>query len=86
MTETLIPLVLGAVLPPVIDLVNKHVPNSNVRFLIAVLFSFVVGAIIAFLENGWENLAQNAGLIFVSAQAVYKLWYEHSGMQAKIRN
>ena len=84
-TQALIPLILGVIMPPIIDIVNKYVPNSNLRFLVSILFSLIVGGIIAFFENGWESVLANAGLVFVSAQAVYKLWYEKSGMQAKIR-
>lgn len=83
--EALIPLILGAVLPPVIDVVNKYVPNSNARFLVSVLFALVVGGIMTYAEFGLEGLFANAGLIFVSAQAVYKMWYDHSKLQNKMR-
>ena len=53
--EALIPLILGAILPPVIDVVNKYVPNSNIRFLVSVLFAVVVGGIMAYAEFGMEG-------------------------------
>ena len=81
--ETLLPLILGAVLPPVIDLVNKHVASSNMRFIISVLFALVVGGLLAYFEFGAEALA-NAGLIFASAQTVYKLWYEQSRIHTRL--
>ena len=83
--EALIPLILGAILPPVIDVVNKYVPSSNMRFLISVLFAIVVGGAMAYFEFGMEGLLANAGLIFVSAQTVYKMWYDHSKLQDKVR-
>ena len=82
--ETLFPLILGAVLPPVIDLVNKHISSSNMRFLISVLFALVVGGILAYFEFGAKAVLANAGLIFVSAQTVYKLWYEQSGIHTRL--
>ena len=85
MNEELIAIVLGAILPPVIDLVNKYVPNSNGRYLVSLLFSLVVGGLIAVFEFGWEEALTNAGLIFASAQTVYKLWYEGSGIQNRVR-
>lgn len=84
MQETIIVGVLGAVLPPVIDLVNRFVPNSRIRFLISIGFAVVVGAILAFLQYG-EDVWSNAGLIFAASQTVYKLWYEKSQLQTRIR-
>lgn len=84
-SNDLLALILGAVLPPIIDLVNKHVPNSNLRFLIALLFSLVVGGLMAMFEFGWESVVNNAGLVFAASQTVYKLWYEQSNMQNRIR-
>ena len=83
-TQALIPLILGVVMPPVIDLVNKYVPNSNARFLVSIVFSLLLGGLIAFFESGWDAVLANAGLVFVSAQAVYKLWYKDSKVHAKI--
>ena len=83
-TQALIPLILGVVMPPVIDLVNKYVPNSNARFLVSIVFSLLLGGLIAFSESGWDAVLANAGLVFVSAQAVYKLWYKDSKVHARI--
>ena len=71
-------------MPPVIDLVNKYVPNSNARFLVSIVFSLLLGGLIAFSESGWDAVLANAGLVFVSAQAVYKLWYKDSKVHARI--
>ena len=85
MTEEMIAIVLGLVLPPVIDLVNKYVPNSNGRYLVSLAFALVVGGLMAVLQYGWQEALANAGLVFASAQTVYKLWYEKSGLQSRIR-
>lgn len=85
MNSEWIVVILGAVLPAVIDIVNKYVKNEKVRFLIAVGFSVVVGGVWSVLQNGWENVAKDIGLIFATSQIVYKLWYEKSGLQEKIR-
>ena len=85
MNNELLLLLVGAVLPPVADLINKHIKDSNMRFLIVVGLSFLIGAVIAFFQYGWDGLLANAGLIFATSQAVYKLWYEDSGLQARVR-
>lgn len=78
-------LILGVILPPLIDLVNRYVKNDRVRFLISVGFSILVGGIWSVMKNGWENVAQDIGLIFATSQIVYKLIYEKSKIQEKIR-
>jgi hypothetical protein len=85
MTNELIVVILGVFLPPVIDLVNKNISNQKYRFLIAVGFSILVGGIISVVQNGWENVSKDVGLIFATSQIVYKLWYEKSELQGKIR-
>jgi hypothetical protein len=85
MTNEIVVVILGVFLPPVIDLVNKYIQNDKLRFLISVGFSILVGGIWSVVQNGWENVAKDVGLIFVTSQAVYKLWYEKSGLQEKIR-
>jgi hypothetical protein len=85
MNDAIIPLVLGVILPPIIDLVNKYVANSKLRYLVALVFSLVAGAIIAVVQSGWDNVWADAGLVFAASQTVYKLWYEHSGLQTRIR-
>lgn len=85
MNSEMILVIVGLVLPPIVDLVNKYVQNSKIRFLISIAFSLVVGGIVSVIQNGWENVAKDIGLIFATSQIVYKLWYEKSGLQDKIR-
>ena len=68
----------------VIDLVNKYVKNSRWRYVVSVIFSLVAGAVLAFMQYG-NDVWNNAGLIFVSSQSIYKLWYEKSQLKARIR-
>jgi hypothetical protein len=85
MNNEWIVVILGVLLPPVIDLVNRYVSNEKGRFLIAIGFSILVGGIWSVIQNGWENVAKDIGLIFATSQIVYKLWYEKSGLQDKVR-
>lgn len=85
MDTTLIPIILGAVLPPVIDLVNKYIMDRRVRFIVSVVFALIIGAVVAVFENGLDDVLANAGLIFISAQMVYQIWYKESGLQSRIR-
>lgn len=85
MSEEIILAGLGVILPPIIDLVNGKVSNSNWRFVIALVFCLVAGVIMSFLQYG-SNVFENVGLIFLASQTVYKLWYEKSNLQNRVRS
>lgn len=84
MNEALVIAIIGLLSPPVIDLVNKYVPNKHVRFVVALVISFVVGGALAYVQYG-ESVLQNATLIFAAQQTVYKLMYEDSKLQTRVR-
>jgi hypothetical protein len=78
-------IVIGLILPPLIDLVNRFVKVEKLRFLVAVIFSLVAGGILAYLQYGFDQILANGSLIFISSQMIYKLWYEKSGLQNVVR-
>lgn len=82
-------LVVGQFLPPVIDLLNKHVDSSKTRFFISVLVCLLAGVFLNLDKIQFENLGQifqSFGVIFSSAQVAYKMYYESSTVQAKLRS
>lgn len=85
MTEEIVVVAIGAVLPPLIDVVNRFVKLSWLRFVIALLVSLILGVVLAYFQYGWGGIAADAGVIFIASQTVYKLWYDKSGLQARIR-
>ena len=84
MSEEINLLVLGAILPPLIDLVNRYVPDTKLRFLVSLVVSVILGGVLAFLQFG-DEIWQNAGLIFAAAQTVYKLWYKDTAAHTRLR-
>lgn len=85
MDNQLLMLILGALLPPVVDLVNRYVVNPKLRFLIAIVASVIVGGVVSVVQFGLDEVMTNATLIFTTSQVVYKLWYEQSSLQGKVR-
>lgn len=85
MDNQLVLLILGALLPPVIDVVNRYVANPKFRFLIAVVVSIIVGGVVSVVQFGADEVIANSTLIFSTSQLVYKLWYEQSQLQDKVR-
>lgn len=85
MNSDLFVLLIGVILPPVADLINRRIANSQIRFLVVVILCLLLGTALAFLENG-TGVLENGSLIFASSQVVYKMWYENSDVQLRIRS
>lgn len=90
---------LGFLLPPVIDLINRKVGDSDKRFWLSVLVCSLVGIGLYWLETGFvaetrmaifEGLTKAILAVFGMAQISYKAVWENSpvreglGMNAEI--
>ncbi len=83
---------VGLILPPFIDFINKNIANSKVKFVISLLVSLVVAVAVKFYEGkltldalgNVPALLTTAGVIFAEAQVVYKLLYHNSALERKI--
>lgn len=75
----------GFILPPFIDLINRNIANSKVRFWIS-MFACVAVAVVLNLDklNNFDELLGKASLIFAQAQIVYKTYWEKSRMREKM--
>jgi len=80
MSLELLNTIIGAILPPFIQLVNQSVKNSNWRYVISVVACLVIGAVITFINGqlDFTNVLVSAGLIFASAQTTYKLFWSNT--------
>ena len=81
---------VGFILPPFIDFLNKYVENSKLRFVVSMLVSVVAAGVISLYEgklnlNSVPELLTSAGVVFAEAQIVYKLLYDQSSLQRAIR-
>ena len=67
---------IGFMFPPAIDMLNRYVKSSDLRFWVSILFCIVVGAI-ATLFNGNFNpdgIALQAMIFIAQSQISYKFW------------
>ena len=86
MTET-ISLILGAILPPFIDLLTKKVADSKVRFLISLTVCILVGVGInyrIFSTATWtpEEVLESVGLVVTSATTVYQMFWKNASIRS----
>ncbi len=82
---------IGFILPPGIDIINKYVPNGKVRFLVAFLICVAAGFAVAapkiFYAGGNIVDAFTAiGMVFAEAQVVFNLYYKDSSFRAKLQS
>lgn len=77
-------LIIGAVLPPFIDMLNRYVKNSNVRYLISLVISIAIGAVVSYQDLDAANVLASAGLVFGAAQSTYNLYWKNSDVRKKI--
>jgi len=78
---------IGLVLPFLIDIINKHITNSKVKFLISLFVSLALAAWIKFdalVGGDVLSVLQSAGIVFAEAQTVYKLYWEKSAVRTAL--
>ncbi len=86
---------LGILLVPLIDLVNRKISDSDLRFWVSLLICSIVGVGINFVDNngfhfqtlslGFESISTSILSIFAVAQITYKAGYEDSDAQKFVR-
>lgn len=80
---------VGLLLPPFIDLLNAKVSNDSVRFLVALVFCGVVGAVVYFVGRPVFNvndLFQTIMTVFGLSQVTYQPVYGGSALQTKVKS
>lgn len=86
---------IGVLLPPLIDLINRKVAQSDARFWVSVVVCSLFGIVINFVQGdgfhyatmlaGVEAVSKTILIVFGIAQLVYKGAYEDSRLQKDIR-
>lgn len=76
--------IIGAILPPFIDLINKHIKDEKYRYLISVVVCVGLAVGMNYAEMLPENVIKTLGVIFVSSQTIYKLYWKQSNLRASL--
>lgn len=80
--------ILGQIMPPLIDLVNKNIQSSKVRWLITIAICAGIGTAFNWQNLHFDNLDNillSITTLWASAEAAYNLWYKGTSYQAQIR-
>lgn len=77
---------IGFLLPPFIDVVNKNIKNKKVKYVVSIIISILIGTLLNLEQlNNPEKLLGNVSLVFVSAQTTYNLYWKKSKLRKKIK-
>lgn len=78
---------VGLILPPFVDIVNKDVPNEEERFLVTLLVCFLVALFLKWpqIANGSpDQVITDGALVFMESQLIYKLYFAKSFLRSKL--
>lgn len=81
--------IIAFLLPALIDLVNRKISDTDLKFWISVLICGVVGTGMDYLVGGFTGIeawAEQVLIIFGIAQLSYGAIYKNSGLQKMLRN
>lgn len=83
------PDLVGVLLPPVIEIVNKNLPEdaSTKKFLSAMAICFMAALLLkwnSLMAGSLDQLLASFGLIFTESQVVYRLYFKDSFIKVKI--
>lgn len=79
------PDLIGLILPPIIELLNKDVKEENHRFIVAVIVCFTAAFFVKYnsLVSGDINaLITSFSIIFAESQVIFNLYFKKSFLRA----
>lgn len=80
--EKLMQNLIGFLLPPFIDLINKDIPNSKVKFVISLVVCVIVGVILNYQQlSNTQNLLGGIAIVFTTAQVTYYTYWQNSQLR-----
>lgn len=80
---------IGFLLPPLIDMVNRKIGDSDARFWVSVLLCGIVGVGVNYLDNGMmfgpiDEIAKSIMAVFGISQLVYHGGWKNSNVRDKM--
>lgn len=81
------PLLVGFIIPPFVELLNKEVDNERERFIVTLLACMAAGAVLHWSEikvGSVDQAIQSISIIFIESQVVFKLYFKSSYFRQKL--
>ena len=78
---------VGLIMPIVIELIKKVLPETRkLNFIVTLVVSLIIGSISTLLSGKFDStqLLGSIGAAFIASQAVYNLYWKGSKLEARI--
>lgn len=82
-------LIIGAVMPLLVELVGKWITNTNVKFIVSLVLPLIAGTVLNWKDLGVsdvDSILGSGAVIFAAAQGVYRLYWRDSKLQRAVVN
>lgn len=79
---------LGVILPPLVDILNRDVPDEKEKLIVTVLVCTVAAFFTKYNSLAYGDPAafmSSLGIIFMESQIVFKLYFKNSYVRQKIQ-
>lgn len=80
----MIEVIVGAILPPIIDIVNSHIEKSQHRFYVSIAICVIIGVAMSLTELTPSDPIKSALVVLMTAQAIYKKYWEESEVRQEL--
>lgn len=81
------PELIGFILPPFVEWLNREVPTGTERFIVTLLVCLIVSIILKWdniVYGTPEQVAATFGILFVQSQLIFRLYFKNSWLKQKI--
>jgi hypothetical protein len=79
---------IGIIIPPLVEVINKDVKSQNERFLVTVVVCFLAAVFLKWNDivyGSFADVLTSFGIVFTESQVVYKLYFRDSAIRYKIQ-
>lgn len=83
------PYLVGFVMPPFVEIVNKDVKTEEERYIVAVLVCGFAAVVLHWHQIAYgspEQVVAYAGIIFLESNTLFKLYFANSWFRGKIQS
>lgn len=84
MDDKLLQACAGFVIPVLIDVINKKISNSNVRYFVSMGVCLLLGVIFNINKLSWNDVLTSGAIVFAAAQTSYKTYWKTSDIREVI--
>jgi len=88
MNTEVLSVLIGQVMPIVVEAINTQLPDSSkVRYIAALTVSILLGLATTYVSGDFNTaeLLGSFGLVFSSSQTAYRMWFKGSAIEAKFK-